>query len=138
MKSVSDAVRHDALASSVAIRLPLCSFDELRVLDAILERILKVGRESYAPLDLARDERDWGREAADELADTLFYLAAREVAANDRRLERLRCEAADELKGLTPIERGLRELADNAPDVELSVRFDVSDLDDARDIGGEA
>lgn len=94
----SDTIRKDALARSIAARLPMCSLDELRVIDTILERVLKVGRDSYSPLDLARDERDWSAEAAAELADTLFYLAAREVAANDRRLERLRCEAADELR----------------------------------------
>jgi hypothetical protein len=108
--STPDAVRHDALASSIAIRLPLCSLDELRVIDVILERVLKIGRDSYAPLDLARDERDWGAEAAAELADTLFYVAAREVAANDRRLERLRCAAADELARANPVEHGLVEL----------------------------
>lgn len=103
-----------ALGRSIARRLALCSRDELRVVDVILERIMKVGRESYAPLDLARDERDWDKEAAEELADTLFYLAARHVAATDRRLERMRCEAADELASTNPVERGLAELRDAA------------------------
>jgi hypothetical protein len=129
--STPDALRQDALASSIAIRLPLCSLDELRVIDVILERVLKVGRDSYAPLDLARDERDWGREAADELADALFYLAAREVAATDRRLERLRCEAADEIARTNPVERGLAELRDAKPDFECAPP-------NAFDLGGEA
>ncbi len=93
--------RTAALARTIAARLRMCSHDELRVVDVILERIMKVGRESYLPLDLARDDRDWSKEAADEFADALFYMAAHQVATSDRRLERLRCEAADELVAYT-------------------------------------
>jgi hypothetical protein len=52
------------------------------------------------------------------MADALFYLAAHAVAANDRRLERLRCEAADELARTNPVEHGLRELVANTSDEE--------------------
>lgn len=105
----TDQTARDALARTIAAQLlPRMSRDELRVIDVIATRILRVGRESYEPLDLARDERDWSREASEELADTLFYLAAREVAGGDRRLERLRCEAADEIH--RRVEPGLAEL----------------------------
>jgi hypothetical protein len=123
-KSTPDTARRNALENTLRTLLPLLSFDELRVVDVIVTRTLKLGRESYAPLDLARDERDWGKEAAEELADTLFYLACREVSANDRRLERLRCEVADEIAA--NIEPGLRELARVAPDENAidTERFD--------------
>lgn len=124
-----DTTARDALERSIAASLlPRLSHDELRVLDVIGRRIIEVGRESYAPLDLARDERDWGREAAEEIADTLFYLACRDVAASDRRLERLRCEAHDEIHArVTP---GLRELRDAEattpkPRFEFEMPFDV-------------
>jgi hypothetical protein len=113
----SRSLQHEALLTSAALRLGMLSFDELRVIDTVMERVLKIGRDSYAPLDLARDQRDWGAEAAAELADTLFYLAAREVAANDRRRERLRCEVADE--GAARVDTGLRELAD------ITAKFDT-------------
>jgi hypothetical protein len=111
-----DTTRRDALARTIASRLLSLSEDELRVIDVVTSRIIGLGRSTYEPLDLARDERDWSKEAAEEMADALFYLAAHAVAANDRRLEHLRCEAADELARTNPIEHGLRELAANAPE----------------------
>jgi hypothetical protein len=122
MRAISnpDTTRRDALARTVASRLISLSEDELRVIDVITSRIIGLGRNSYEPLDLARDERDWTKEAAEELADTLFYLAAREVAANDRRIERLRCEAADEIARTNPVEHGLRELVANTTDDRAS------------------
>jgi hypothetical protein len=130
--STPDTVARDALERSIASSLlPRMSHDELRVLEVIGRRVLELGRESYAPLDLKRDERDWGKEAAEELADTLFYLAAREVAANDRRLERLRCEAADEIhRRVAP---GLKELRDSRPPYGVHVEFEMP-----FDVGGES
>lgn len=76
------------LVIALAEAIPQLSTDEKRVVNAIVQRLLRVGREHYSPLDLARDERDWGKEAAEELADALFYFAAREVAANHDRIDR--------------------------------------------------
>jgi hypothetical protein len=120
MRAISnpDTTRRDALARTIASRLLSLSEDELRVIDVVTSRIIGLGRNSYEPLDLARDERDWSKEAAEEMADALFYLAAHAVAANDRRLERLRCEAADELARTNPVEHGLRELVANTSDEE--------------------
>lgn len=126
LESGSDVTRRDAIQRCVAARLCSLSIDELRVLDVITTRMVSVGRDSYGPLDLAREERDWKAEQANEYADAIFYGACHEVAANDARLERLRCEAADEIAGR--IEPGLRELVENAPE-PIDQRFDL---------GGEA
>ena len=48
--------------------------DELRVLMLIAKR-LRAGRETYGELDLERDRRDFPREALDEVADALVYVA---------------------------------------------------------------
>lgn len=116
-----ERARHEALVRTIGARLPAFSVDELRVFDRLFDRVLR-GRVDYGPLDLARDDRDFGAEAADELTDTLFYLCARDVAANDRRLERLRCEAADEIASLHDqraranlVNAALAELRANAP-----------------------
>jgi hypothetical protein len=126
-QSGSDVTRRDAIQRCVAARLCSLSIDELRVLDVITTRMIGVGRESYGPLDLGREERDWKAEQASEYADAIFYGACHEVATNDRRLERLRCEAADEIAGR--VEPGLRELEkatrDFADSHDYSNRFDV-------------
>ena len=49
--------------------------DELRVLVLLATRV-RVGQTRYGRLDLRRDRRDLRREAVEELADALFYLAA--------------------------------------------------------------
>jgi len=48
--------------------------DERRVLVAIARRLL-AGRDAYGALDVARDGRDWRREAAEEALDLSVYLA---------------------------------------------------------------
>lgn len=139
-------IRRIALLRTMPARLALLSHDELRVIDTLVDRILKVGRESYAPLDLSRDERDWKAEAASEHADALFYLLCDEVSKNDARRERLYCEAADELAAVsaslaggcscrhphvpcllheTSIAAGLAELVANAPDEMPEWSFDL-------------
>jgi len=109
-----ESTARDALARSLCARICTASRsrDELRVIDRVLSG-LEQGAEIYGALDLARDERDFGVEGEQELRDFLVYAAAREIAAIDRRLERLRCEAADEIAAR--IEPGLRELRDSAP-----------------------
>lgn len=46
--------------------------DERRVLIGVARR-LQIGRERYGDLRLATDQRDWGREAEEELLDALIY-----------------------------------------------------------------
>lgn len=48
--------------------------DELEVVGMVIER-LRLGRSRYGQLDLARDERVWSREAAEEVIDGLIYAA---------------------------------------------------------------
>jgi hypothetical protein len=52
---------------------------ELQVLVVLARRLLQ-GQEAYGRLDLARDARDFQRERAEELQDTLVYTAIAEVA----------------------------------------------------------
>lgn len=54
--------------------------DELRVLVLIAER-LAAGQRTYGRLDLAADARDWRREALEEAADGLVYVACGLVKA---------------------------------------------------------
>lgn len=103
-----DNAAHDALANVIASRLHALSHDELRVVDVVVSRMLSIGRESYGPLMLDTTNRDWTAETAAELADAIFYVACRAVAANDARLERLRCEAADE-RAAQPVDTRLRD-----------------------------
>lgn len=131
----SDSTRREAIVRCVAARLPSLSVDELRVLDVITTRMIGVGRGTYGPLDLARETRDWKAEQAAEYADAIFYGACHEVAANDARLERLRCEVADELAQTNPIEHGLRELTEAEP-ITIPRTRAVS-LDGMFDDGGE-
>ena len=57
--------------------------DELEVLSEVAEALLK-GQTDYGPFDLAKDPRDWVREALDEDRDWLAYRAAQIVADRKR------------------------------------------------------
>ena len=48
--------------------------DSVRVILAIAQR-LKMGREQYGDLHIARDPRDWTKEAHEEALDLAAYLA---------------------------------------------------------------
>lgn len=48
--------------------------DEVRVLRRIAER-LRLGRRLYGRLDIAKDGRDWRKEASEEALDQSVYLA---------------------------------------------------------------
>lgn len=48
--------------------------DELRVLALIASR-LRMGKSQYGDLDLARDGRDFRKEACEEFLDATVYLA---------------------------------------------------------------
>jgi hypothetical protein len=114
----TDSTRRDAIARSLCARISddRRTVDELRVLDVILTRISGGGAEQYGGMVLATDHRDFVKEASDEFADALWYMAAHVVRTADERAERLACEAADELaktEGLCrppSIDDGLREL----------------------------
>jgi len=64
-----------ALRRELAMLAARLGADELRVLVLLATRV-RVGQTRYGRLDLRRDRRDLRREAVDELADGLFYLAA--------------------------------------------------------------
>ena len=85
----------DILRAIIIDRLPQLSHDELRVFDVQLDRMLRIGRANYAPLNLAGDQRDWSSEIGEELSDALFYLCARHVAREDAKKERAACAGAD-------------------------------------------
>jgi len=78
------------IAVSIAVRLAMCSPDELRVMDRVLAG-LERGRDVYGPLDLSTDKRAWRDEGAAELRDLLVYLAAAEIAQWDARAFRCSC-----------------------------------------------
>lgn len=61
--------------------LPAMSLDELRVLREICTRV-NGARESYGPLELSTDRRDWRRERANELFDAMFYECALALKAS--------------------------------------------------------
>jgi hypothetical protein len=91
----TDAARVEALVRTLAVRLRLCSEDELRVLDILLRR-LELGRERYGYLDLSKP-RDWKLEGAEEILDFAIYEACDIQVKRDAARERLRAEAAAEL-----------------------------------------
>jgi hypothetical protein len=66
--------RQDLEAQLIALA-PQLGDDELRVLVLLVRRVL-AGQRRYGHLDLANDPRAFGREALEEVADGLFYLAA--------------------------------------------------------------
>jgi hypothetical protein len=49
--------------------------DEERAVLLVLARRLLAGQRTYGRLDLARDARDWRKEAAEEAADLAIYTA---------------------------------------------------------------
>lgn len=126
-----DHTQREALARIVASRLGDLSHDELRVVDKITSRMIGVGREKYGALVLSRESRDWRNEGSAELADFVFYAACREIAANDARLERLRCEVADE--NAQPVDTRLKaalvEFRDSTPTAPRALmEFEMPDL----------
>lgn len=102
------------LASGISARLEQCSLDELRVLDVLLAR-LELGRSRYGHLDLARDQRDFRAEGAEELADLAIYRACDYLAKRDDHRDR--------------IELGLAELRDAEAVTSPRERFDLTDID---------
>ena len=113
------AVSRDAKVRSLCARLndDRASESEIDVADALWARIEK-GRESYGPMNLANDPREWSTEQCEELLDYLVYRRIADIVRVNERLERLRCDAADELAAM-PVDRRLRnaliELRDSQP-----------------------
>ena len=99
----------DALVRNLCARLndERRSEDEIRAVDDFLSG-LERGADTYGPLDVTVDGRDWHEEAAQEHRDLLVYLSAGEVARQHRRRERIECSVADEHRAR--VDRGLHEL----------------------------
>lgn len=60
--------------------------DELELLAHIARRLV-MGARQYGALSLDTDDRDWNREAEEELADAMVYRAARSVVKLRREQE---------------------------------------------------
>jgi hypothetical protein len=60
---------------------------EERAVLLVLARRLLAGQAAYGRLDLAKDARDWRKEAAEEAADLAIYTAIGIVADDLRRLK---------------------------------------------------
>ncbi len=103
---MADTTSRDALERAICARLPLCSPDELRVLDYVLSR-LEIGRERYGALNLATDDRDFCEEERQEHADAVVYRGCNEI----RRLDRVNADLR-ELAGEELLKARLRELRD--------------------------
>lgn len=56
--------------------------DELRVAELVVQR-LALGQERYGLLDIARDRRDWRKEALEEHIDAVIYTAIQGVKDGD-------------------------------------------------------
>lgn len=100
----AEEMRRVAIARQVCSLIMTGSLDEVRVMQWIASRVLGGGAEQYGRLSLARDGRDFRNEAADELADAIFYFACDYLKREDARRELLRAEAAAEMTRM-PIER---------------------------------
>jgi hypothetical protein len=115
------------LRASIIARLPQLSHDELRVFDVQLDRMLRIGRANYAPLNLAGDQRDWSSEIGEELSDALFYLCARHVAREDAKKERAVCAAADRVWNAMVGPDGFGIVTEQAELPDAHATFDVVD-----------
>ncbi len=113
-----------ALLASIVARLPQLSHDELRVFDVQLDRMLRIGRVHYAPLNLANDQRDWSGEIGEELSDALFYLCARHVAREDAKRERAVCVGADRVWSAMVGPDGFGIVQERTEMPEVSASFD--------------
>lgn len=67
------------LLSDIHALLARGSRDELRAFLVIARRVMGGGRKQYGPLILSNDTRDFKREAADEAADLVWYVAIQQV-----------------------------------------------------------
>jgi len=66
-------------------------------------------RSNYGDFMAAADDRHFGREAAEEIADMVAYFGMQLVAREARRQERIECFVADEVEpGLTELEEATR------------------------------
>jgi hypothetical protein len=111
---VSSNEQRHALARSVCARIMALAEagDEVEVLDAELLR-LELGRQSYGPLDLRKDRRDWSREIDEEMADIAVYRALQRTSRRQAQKD--------------SIEAGLEELKTDRSIKDELVRFDLSE-----------
>lgn len=92
------------LEQSLIADIPRLSEDEQKFVRYILDRVLIVGRRSYSPWVAANDTRDMKREAADEAADHVVYVAMDAVMRAVRKRDRVDAFiAAAELAEMSPV-----------------------------------
>ena len=96
------------LLDSLLSDLPRLSTDEQRAVRFILDRILVVGRATYAPWAAATDGRDMDTEIAEECADAVVYTGMRAVMRALAARQRLDCARSDD--AVDAVDRGLAEL----------------------------
>lgn len=68
----------------VAVDVTGLGADEIRVVEAVIARI-RLGMERYGPLDIARNPKDWRKEASEEFLDGAIYLAMQAIRERDTR-----------------------------------------------------
>lgn len=93
----ADSARRAELVRELQALMWSASIDELRAARMILRRFMGKGRESYGPLVIARDPRNFLDERAEEKADAFFYDVLEELRRYDERRE-----AATEIAGSAP------------------------------------
>jgi hypothetical protein len=84
MTASADA--RSALESTLLADIPRLAPDEQRFVRYILDRVLVVGRRSYAPWVAANESRDMVSEAAAEAADHVVSIAMDAVLRADARV----------------------------------------------------
>lgn len=99
---MNDTIVRDSLVRSICARLSddRRTEDDIRIIDDVLAGI-EVGADRIGPMNLTDDKRDFDEEAAQECRDLIVYLAMKRVAAQHKRREQLRFDAAAELAHLT-------------------------------------
>ena len=95
MTTASNTGARSALETGLISDILRLTPDEQQAVRFVLDRILIVGRASYAPWRAEDDDRDIDKEIADECADALVYSGMRAVMRHNARRTRLECELAD-------------------------------------------
>ena len=86
----------DDIRASIAAHCAQLGADELDLLEHIARRLVMGGR-TYGPLNLETDNRDWDREAEEELVDAMVYRTARTLVRSRRAQEPHRVHHAEML-----------------------------------------
>ncbi len=86
----------NATAASLIADIPRLSPDEQRLFRRLFDRVLVVGRASYAPWVAATDTRNMAKEKSDESLDRAIYGAMDDVMREDEEAKRRMCVRHDE------------------------------------------